>query len=178
MCSSVVATTGISMKLDTREKKIVIFGGAAAAVILLYLLVLAPISKDLGRKRDSIPKKEQQLVEMRRQREQYLELKQRLQQVQAAAAKRGPILTEIENITRRANLSSKIVSLKPQAGVEAEGFKENVVQIRLKNVSLYDIVNYVYRLEKATLRIRKLYFKPRFDNPKLLNSTILVSSAE
>jgi hypothetical protein len=39
------------------------------------------------------------------------------------------------------------------------------------------VVNYVHLLEKATLRIRKLYFKPRFDNPKLLNATLLVSSA-
>ena len=114
---------------------------------------------------------------MRVLRRQYLEMQQGLQQAQAAATQRGPLLTEIENITKRANLSSKIVSLKPQAGAQAEGFKESVVEIRLDNVTLYDVVNYVHLLEKATLRIRKLSFKPRFDNPKLLNTTILVSSA-
>ena len=87
------------------------------------------------------------------------------------------MLTDIENYTRRANLSSKIVSLKPQAGVQAEGFKESVVEVKFENITLYDIVNYVYVLEKNTLRIRKLQFKPRYDNPKLLNATILVSSA-
>jgi hypothetical protein len=101
----------------------------------------------------------------------------RLQQAQAAAAKRGPLLTEIENLTRRANLSTKIVSLRPQAGAQTETFKESIVEIKLDNVTLYDIVNYVYLLEKDGLRIRKLLFKPRYDNPKLLNSTILVSSA-
>ena len=80
-------------------------------------------------------------------------------------------------MTKRANLSGKIVSLKPQAGVQTENFKESIIEIKVENVTLYDIVNYVNLLEKATLRIRKLYFKPRFDNPKLLNSTILVSSA-
>ena len=51
------------------------------------------------------------------------------------------------------------------------------VEVRLENITLYDIVNYVYLLEKDTLRIRKLQFKPRYDNPKLLNATILASSA-
>jgi type II secretory pathway component PulM len=165
------------MKLESRDKRILIIGGAAAAVILLSVYVVFPLMSDLSHKRELIPKKERNLAEMRVLREQYLEMQQRLQQAQDIAAKRGPLLTEIENLTRRANLSSKIVSLKPQAGVQTEAFKESIVEIRLDNVTLYDIVNYVFLLEKSALRIKKLYFKPRFDNPKLLNSTILVSSA-
>ena len=154
-----------------------IIGGVAATIILLYAFVIAPLTSDLYRKKILIPKKEKDLVEMRILKDQYLEMQQRLQQAQAVAARRGPLLTEIETITKRANLSSKIVSLKPQTVVQTESFKESIVEIRLDNVTLYDIVNYVYLLENDALRIRKLYFKPRFDNPKLLNSTILVSSA-
>ncbi len=165
------------MKLEERDKKVLLIGSIAAAVILLVTLVIAPLYADLSRKRAAIPKKERDLVEMRRLKDQYLEMQQRLQQLQATAAKRGPLLTEIENITKKTNLSSKIVSLKPQAGVQSATFKESIVEVRLDNITLYDIVNYVNQLEKATLRIRKLYFKPRFDNPKLLNATILVSSA-
>jgi type II secretory pathway component PulM len=165
------------MKLESRDKKVLIFGGAAAALILLYALVLSPLTSDLSRKRDLIPKRERELAEMRELKDQYIEIQQRLKQAQAVAASRGPLLTEIENLTKRANLSSKIVSLKPQTGVQTEAFKESVVEIRLENVSLYDVVNYVFLLEKDQIRIKKLYFKPRFDNPKLLNATILVSSA-
>ena len=165
------------MKLEERDKKVLIFGGTAAAIILLYTFVLSPLTSDLSRKRELLPRKEKDLVEIKLLRTQYLEIQQRLQEAQAAAAKRGPLLTDIENITKRANLSSKIVSLKPQAGVQAEGFKESIVEIKLENISLYDVVNYVYLIEKDTLRIRKLQFKPRYDNPKLLNATILVSSA-
>lgn len=165
------------MKLEPRDKKTLIIGGIAAAIILLYFFALLPLMEDLSRKRERIPVKERDLAEMRVLRQQYLEMQQGLQQAQAAASRRGPLLTEIENITKRANLSSKIVSLKPQAGAQTEGFKESIVEIRLDSVTLYDVVNYVHLLEKATLRIRKLSFKPRFDNPKLLNTTILVSSA-
>jgi type II secretory pathway component PulM len=165
------------LKLEERDKRTLIYGGIAAAVILLYALVIAPLSADLSRKRDLIPKKEKDLEEIRVLKDQYLEVQRRLQQLQAAAARRGPLLTEIENLTRRVNLGSRIVSLKPQAGVQTGNFKESIVEIKLENITLYDIVNYVNQLETATLRIRKLYFKPRFDNPKLLNSTILVSSA-
>ncbi len=165
------------MKLEDRDKKVLIIGGIAAAAILLYALVLSPLYSDLSRKRDLIPRKEKDLAEMRVLKDQYLEMQRQLQQAQAAAQRRGPLLTEIENITKRANLNSKIVSLKPQAGVQTGAFTESIVEIKLENITLYDVVNYVNLLEKATLRIRKLYFKPRFDNPKLLNSTVLVSSA-
>jgi type II secretory pathway component PulM len=165
------------LKLEERDKKVLIFGGIAAAVILLYALVLSPLTADLSRKRELIPRKEKDLVEMKALRTEYTEIQKQLKQAQAEAAKRGPLLTDIENLSKRANLSSKIVSLKPQAGVQTAAFKEDIVEVKLENITLYDIVNYVYMLEKGTLRIRKLQFKPRYDNPKLLNATLLVSSA-
>ncbi len=165
------------MKLEARDKKALIFGGSAVAVVLLYLFVLSPVLSDLARKRDLIPKKERDLAEMKKLRDEYKEIQKQLQAAQDAAAKRGPLLTEIENITKRANLSGKIVSLKPQPGTKTEGFTESVVEVKLDSIALYDVVNYVHQLEKATLRVRKLAFKPRYDNPKLLNATFLVSSA-
>jgi type II secretory pathway component PulM len=165
------------MKLEPRDKRTLIIGAIGAALILLYALVLSPLTSDLSRKWELIPRKEKDLADMKVLRTQYLEIQQRLQEAQAAAAKRGPLLTEIENITKRANLSSKIVSLKPQAGVQTETFKESIVEVKLDNITLYDVVNYVYLLEKDGLRIRKLQFKPRYDNPKLLNATVLASSA-
>ena len=165
------------MKLEPRDKKTLIFGGLAALIIVLYAFVVSPLSSDIARKRELIPKKERDLAEMRVLKDQYREMQQRLQQAQASAAKRGPLLTDIENITTRTNLKSKLVSLKPQAGVQSEAFKESIVEVRLDSITLYDIVNYVYALEKDGLKIKKLNFKPRYDNPKLLNMTILVSSA-
>jgi type II secretory pathway component PulM len=165
------------LKLESRDKKTLIIGGSVAAVILIYAFGLSPFLADLSRKRDLIPRKERDLVEMKKLRDEYRDIQQELQAAQEAAAKRGPLLTEIENITKRANLNSKIVSLKPQTGSQTAGYKESIVEIRLDNITLYDIVNYVFLLEKATLRVRKLSFKPRYDNPKLLNATLLVSSA-
>jgi type II secretory pathway component PulM len=167
----------VDLKLETRDKRALIIGGSAAAAILLYALVVSPFLSDLSRKRDLIPKKERDLAEIKRLSDEYREVQQQLQVAQEAAAKRGPILTEIENITKRVNLGSKIVSLKPQPGTKGEGFTESIVEVRLDSVTLYDVVNYVNQLESAMLRVRKLQFKPRYDNPKLLNATFLVSSA-
>ena len=165
------------MKLEARDKKTLIIGGSVAAVIMLYAFVLSPVLDDLSRKRDLIPKKERDLVEIKKLRDEYREIQKQLQAAQEAASRRGPLLTEIENLTKRANLNSKIVSLKPQQGTQSEGFTESIVEVRLDSITLYDVVNYVHLLEKSTLRVRKLSFKPRYDNPKLLNATLLVSSA-
>lgn len=162
------------MRLEARDKRTLLIGGAVVAAILVYALLLAPFQESLARKRDLIPKKAKDVAEIRILAAQYREMQQRLQEAQAAAEKRGPLLTEIENITRRANLSGKIVSLKPQPGKD----KENMVEIRLDTITLYDVINYVNLLEKATLRIKKLSFKQRFDNPKLLNATLLAASVE
>lgn len=167
----------VLVKLESRDKKALLYGGIAAAAILLYVFALSPFLDDLSRKRDLIPKKERDLAEMRTLRDEYLKIQGELKQAQEAASKRGPLLTEIENITKRSNLAGKIVSLKPQAGSKTEGFTESVVEVRMDGITLYDIVNYVYLLENATLRVRKLAFKPRYDKPSLLNVTLLVSSA-
>lgn len=165
------------MKLEPREKKVLGVGAAVAVALLLYAFVLSPFLDDLARKRSLIPKKERDLVEMEKLRDEYHDIQKQLQQAQAAAAKRGPILTEIENISKRSNMTGKIVSLKPQAGTQTQGFSESIVEVKMDNVTLYDVVNYIYLLERSTLRVRKLAFKPRYDNPKLLNATLLVSSA-
>jgi len=165
------------VKLEPKDKKTLIIGGSVAAAILLYVLVLSPFMEDLGRKRDLIPKKQREVEEMKKLRDEYRLIQQQLQAAQEAASKRGPLLTEIENLTKRANLNSKIVSLKPQLGTQTGDFKESLVEIKLDNITLYDVVNYVYLLEKTGIRVRKLSFKPRYDNLKLLNTTILVSSA-
>ena len=75
------------MKLEERDKKVLIYGGIAAALILLYALVLSPLYADLSRKRDAIPKKERDLADIRVLKGEYLEMQQRLQQLQAVAAK-------------------------------------------------------------------------------------------
>jgi hypothetical protein len=151
--------------------------GGPVALILLLAIIMRPIYADLDLKRDLIPKKQRDLEEMKKLRDEYREIQKQLQVAQEAASKRGPLLTEIENLTKRANLNSKIVSLKPQQGTQTGDFKESLVEIKLDNITLYDVVNYVYLLEKATIRVRKLSFKPRYDNLKLLNATLLVSSA-
>lgn len=165
------------MKLNARDKRTLIIGAAIAAMIVVYSFFIAPFTSDLSRKRDLIPKKERDLAEIRVLQKQYQEMQQRLQQAQSAAAKRGPILTEIENLTKRANLGNKIVSLKPQTGTQAAGFKESLVEVRFENITLYDAVNFVFLVEKAAFRIKKLNFKTRFDNPKLLNATLVIASA-
>ena len=93
------------MSLEPKDKRMLIIGGVAALVIVLYAYVLSPLTSDLARKRDAIPKKEQDLVEMQGLRDQYREMQLRLKQAQDAASKRGPLLTEIENLTKRANLT-------------------------------------------------------------------------
>ena len=52
------------MKLESRDKKTLMIGGAVAAVILLYSVVYHPLAEGLSRKRNQIPRKEEQLADI------------------------------------------------------------------------------------------------------------------
>jgi general secretion pathway protein M len=61
-----------------------------------------------------------------------------------------------------------------------EGYKETTVEIRIENVTLYELVNYLTMAENSQqpMRIKRLNIKTRYDNPKKLDSTVVITSLE
>lgn len=168
------------MKIEKREKRILIIAGVIAALLLSYEFIISPFLEKIDRHGAAISKKEKELVSIKGLKEEYLYLSQKKKELDAKA-KSGSALTELENIALRTNIKKNISSIKPQMSQSApEGYKETTVEIRIENVTLYELVNYLTMAENSQqpMRIKRLNIKTRYDNPKKLDSTVVISSLE
>ena len=124
-----------------------------------------------------IGKKEKELSEIKTMKEEYLLLREKMKEVDAKArAKSGSALSELENIALRSNIRKNISSMKPQISSAApEGHRETTIEIRIENITLYELVNYLNMAEGSAhpMRIKKLNIKTRYDNPKNLIPQLL-----
>ncbi|MEK6680555.1 MAG: type II secretion system protein GspM [Nitrospirota bacterium] len=170
------------MKIEKKEKRILIIGGIIAALLLSYEFLLSPFLERINRHEAMIGKKEKELSEIKTMKEEYLLLREKMKEVDAKArAKSGSALSELENIALRSNIRKNISSMKPQISSAApEGHRETTIEIRIENITLYELVNYLNMAEGSAhpMRIKKLNIKTRYDNPKKLDSTVVISSME
>ncbi len=170
------------MKIEKKEKRIIIIAGTIAALLLSYEFIVSPFLEKIDRHGAAIGKKEKELASIKGLKEEYLSLSQKKKELDAKAkAKTGSALTELENIALRTNIKKNISSIKPQLSQSApEGYKETTVEIRIENVTLYELVNYLTMAENSQqpMRIKRLNIKTRYDNPKKLDSTVVITSLE
>ncbi len=170
------------MKIEKREKRILIIAGIIAALLLSYEFIISPFLEKIDRHGAAIGKKEKELASIKGMKEEYLSLAQKKKELDAKAkAKSGSALTELENIALRANIRKNITAIKPQLSQSApEGYKETTIEIKIENITLYELVNYLTMTENSAqpMRIKKLNIKTRYDNPKRLDSTVVISSLE
>jgi len=73
------------VKLEPRDKKTLIIGGSIAAVIVLYAFVLSPFLSTCPASATD-PKRERELVEMKKLRDEYREIQKQLLVAQEAAS--------------------------------------------------------------------------------------------
>lgn len=91
------------------------------------------------------------------------------------------ISTTLETLAEETGIKDKIDSLKekPVTNTDAEVFEESSVDVRLKKISLQELVKYLSAIEnhpQKMLQLKKLSVKPRFDNKKQLDVSFTVST--
>jgi hypothetical protein len=78
----------------------------------------------------------------------------------------------------QAQIKDKITSMDPKSSPPNDLYKESVIEVRLKNINLKQLVDYLYRVERSSelLKIKRLRIKTRSDNPGYLDVNFRVSS--
>jgi type II secretory pathway component PulM len=167
-------------RLEPRERLLV---GAAAALLLIALAYAAVVNpllglvSNTGTRRDTA---EQELRVMRRLQRDYLEVQQRLADVERRiqSGPRGNLRTTLESMARAAQV--KVESMEPQASPAHESYRETKVAVGLKAVTLSQTVTYLHRIEDApqVLSVKSLRIRNRPDRSGLLDVNFTVSSFE
>ncbi len=175
--------THFFQRLTLRERWLVgstlLFLGA----VLTYVLVLDPLLAREQRYSRLSQSKRQDLILFRELAAEYKTLQATLKDLEERVSARGPrtsLLAAMEGEARKLGLADNIASMKPFTSELESGMVQSSVEVRLEKVDLKGLVEFIDAVENGaqmavTTRLR---IKTRFDDPQLLDTTMLVSTLE
>ena len=169
--------------LTPRERMMVLLGGTLVFSLLLYGFVLAPSLEKRDRWISLAERKKQELSRFEDLSARYRNLEWTIATMERDLGSRKggfSLLAQLEAGARRLGLQDNISSMKPFRNQMDSGIEESSVEIRLEKVDLGGLVKFLQEVEgeKGLIRTRRLRVKSRFDDPQLLDITMLVSTLE
>jgi general secretion pathway protein M len=170
-------------RLSNREKVIIVMGLIGAIAILVYGSVVAPLVERYTNLNRVIKQKESQYYEILKLREEYLALNKEYTELEKAAsrAKEGfSPLTFMEGVSVQAKIKDKVVSMKPMLTPMGENYRESSIEVKIEKVVLEQTMRYLHLIESSEypLKVKTLHLKSRFDDPGLMDVSVVVSFYE
>ena len=170
-------------RLSARERLMLSLMLGAVLVAAVYGLVLDPLLTRQAELRDDFAPKVAELRAVQRMRDRYMSLLQQLVAAEGSVTPDDPAdpfqpLKYIETAVAAVVSPTKIKSMEPQVKEMVAGYREEAVDLRLSELSLADIVDLMYRLEKQAdrpLRITRLQMKKRPRDPYSFDVSATVS---
>jgi len=170
----------VKINLSQREQRVLIGAGVIFVLMFLYLSVDS-VLKRYGKLEDKIATKRVEVQKISRLRTQYMEAHKQLEDIKAKLdqmEKGFSVLSFIEDLANKENIRENIGSVKPKKLPLNDSYDENIVELKIDNVSLSKLVDFIYKIENSgyLLKIKRLRVKPRYDNRDLLNVTLQVTT--
>lgn len=175
--------TDLMNRLSPRERILVIAAFIFISCALVYGLVIDPLVSKQRDYQTRIVSKLDDLAEFRMLAAQFREMEFSLKDLEkkVAAGKSGSsLLSSMEADARKLGLADRIASMKPFTSELDSGMVQTSVEMRIEKVNLRELVGFLETVEKSGTMVRtgRLRIKSRFDDPELLDATILVSALE
>lgn len=167
-------------RLSSRERLLVGLAGAAALIIALYTLVWEPLNEGRVELARRIQVKRQELTEMQSMREDYLALLNQFELRQKIIERADPkfsLFPHIEATVGQVVGREKIASMNPTNKDIGDAYREESVEIKLTGISLQQLTDLMYRIEKSPqpLRFTRMSVKKRVRDPQSFDVTATVS---
>ena len=156
-------------RLAPRERLLLGLAVLSVVVISLYSFVWEPLDSGRGLLLRRIATKEKELAEIQKQRDVYLDLLRRLEANQSATSEADPsfnLFAYVQNAITQAISREKIASMNPSSKNIGTEYQEQLVEIKLQQINLLQIVDLLYRVEKGEhpLRFSRLQIKKRYND--------------
>jgi general secretion pathway protein M len=147
--------------------------------LALFIVLIAFGLNMLSSERKELQSLKGQLMEMITLKDEFMRLKQQVDSVEMKKNLVGAqgIVQAIDNVFQPLGLKEKVKSVKPGGKREIrEGFEEEA-DVVLEKVTMNEMANIFYRIEHAPmiLTVKKAAIKKSFENPELLNITLVLS---
>lgn len=169
--------------MSARERAILFFGAIGAAAIIFYGFVIAPLSDRYATMLRMTKQKEEQYRNMLQLKDEYTVLKKEYTELEkgASGTREGfSPLTFMENVSTQARIRDKVISMKPRVIPIGDNFRESSIEVKIERVVLEQIVTYLNLIESSVhpIRVRTMHLKSRFDDPGLMDASVVVSFYE
>ncbi len=168
-------------RLAPRERLLLGVAGLSMVLISLYSFVWDPLQTNRTLLANRIAKKERELVEIQNKRDDYLEKVRQLAANQAAIPELDPkfpgLFAYLQTIIAQAVPHEHIVSMNPSNKNVGTDFQEDLVEVKLNQISLPQLVDLMYRVEKGEppLRFSRLSVKKRYNDIRNFDVVATVS---
>ena len=168
-------------KFTPREKRLITVAGGALMIFLLYQFVLVPMLDYSEQMHNSIPKLKMDLLAARRLKGRYQEIDGEIQNIQDRVDKRQKAFNPydfLDKLSRREKIRSNLDKITSESEEIDENYREDIVKIRLKNVSLEKLVRFLYNIENSgqLLTVKELTIEPDRRDSELLDVKFEVST--
>jgi len=169
------------IRVNPRERKILVAGIGCILALSVYLFVISPYLTAINALDRRISAKSKELAEILTMRGEYLRLKENTRGLENVmrSARGFSLLSFLENLAATNQLKTKIADMKPVTTPLNERFKETSVEMKLEDVTLKQLIDYLYQIEQAPqpLQIKRIHITKKKDQT-YLTVTLQVSTFE
>ena len=167
-------------RCSPREKLAIAVAGVAVILTILIAGILLPYRTAMQRLDQRMISRQEQILEAR-------SLVQRIKGMQTevattarklSAASAAPLVTTLEGMVVEIAGKEKILGIRPQPVTAPAGFRQEKVEMQLERVRLEQLVQLLHAIDSANsvMQSDSLKMRPRFEDPALLDVTLVVSS--
>jgi len=150
-----------------------------SAVLISFLILAALGIKMLSSQTKELHQLQGQRKEMAVLRDEYLSLQQKIQTVENRKNLTNVqgVLQAVDEVFSSVGLKDKVKTVKNTGKRETKDGIEEEADVSVEKVTMNEMVNIFYRIDHAPmiLTIKKVTVKQSFENPELLNITLMLS---
>lgn len=166
--------------MSSREQTIALGGVAAAAFLVIFLPIMVARSS-LHSLEEQIDDGKKGLKQIVRQIDSYNAARSELDAFEKifSGGYDSAIATTLETIADGVGMKDRIDALKEKPVAPSDFFEQASIDVRIKKVTLPELVQYLYEIENhpsKVLKLEMLDLKPRYDDKQELDASFTVST--
>lgn len=162
-------------RLSERDQQLVTILGTGGTIFMIGLVVFLSAGH-LSKLRTDIDRRAKVLNEIRDMRVEFQAANDKLKSLEGRLATAPAPRSFLEEKARETNVGSNIESMEDRGSPPNDLFKTQLIEVRLKKVSLANVTRYLHKIETsgAGMSVRSLDLTPNFQDSKYLDARVQV----